>query len=295
MARCTQVSTRWAFILLAAAAVIMVILFFTVFVVGVGVEHRRGSRSRAQRRFGEWKSSSSSSSLTRSQYRRKARKGPFYPWREWGLPTHQDCKGWSIGVGFAHSPLSRVENWTQVFWPELERDKDTEGPYALAADPFLVPVGSQWYMFYEMFGPGDSPGEQIGRIGWASQTFESVLSPWVDGGMVEGLAAGHQSYPYVVFDVDTNSHYMLPQITGELLTLYVSDQQHFPQQWAASTVIDTSSTHYYDSNIVHWQGRWCVCGAHQKTYMGLCPGSDPCFALRVRHLFSFQVCVCRPL
>ena len=166
---------------------------------------------------------------------------------------HGDCKGWSIGIGFAKSPLDRVENWTQVFWPELERDRDLLGPWGLAADPFLIQARGQWYMFYEMFGAGSR-----GRIGYATQAIGNETAPWVDGGQVRGLRGVHHSYPNVVYAEETDSYFMLPQITGQHLVLYEAKQDDFPVNWTASVVVDNSTTHYYDSNVVKWNGNWCV-------------------------------------
>ena len=178
---------------------------------------------------------------------------PGPPWQSWRLPVHSDCKWWSIGVGFAHSPLSRIENWTRIFGPEHQLDRDALGPWQLAADPFVVQARGRWYMFYEFFGANTK-----GRIGYATQSFGNETSPWIDGGEVSGLVGSHMSYPNVVYSEQTGCHYMLPQITNHFLILYESCNSTFPESWAPVYTVDNTTTHYYDSNIVEWQGHWCV-------------------------------------
>ncbi len=148
----------------------------------------------------------------------------------------------SIGIytgvtPFSLTPDSRVKN------PVLTGADVTDRPAAYVADPFMIKVGEQWHMFFEVL----SKMEHRGLIGSA---FSADGLTWEYNKIVLSEPF-HLAYPYV-FMWDDNI-YMVPDSGDRGVRIYKAED--FPDRWQyIKTILD--GDRYVDTSIFKYKGRW---------------------------------------
>lgn len=149
----------------------------------------------------------------------------------------------SIGICQGDAPLS-FDSARLVPTPVLTRRDVHDVPATFVADPFMLNVDNQWYMFFEVMNGLRHKGE----IGLA--TSENGVE-WKYQRIV--LAEPfHLSYPYV-FEWQ-NDFYMIPEAwEGGGIRLYKATE--FPSRWSCvGKLLDEGV--YLDSSIFRYQDRW---------------------------------------
>jgi len=113
------------------------------------------------------------------------------------------------------------------------------------ADPFMIHVGSTWYMFFEVNENGNQSDSQIGLatssdgLHW---TYQQIV---LDAGF-------HTAYPYV-FEWN-GTYYMIPETYSEnAVKLYQAT--NFPDNWTFVENI-VSGRSYVDSSIFRYNNTW---------------------------------------
>jgi hypothetical protein len=131
----------------------------------------------------------------------------------------QCAQVFSIGM-YAGSPITGFVPWPEVRNPVLTRNDVTDVPAAFVADPFMIFVADQWYMFFEVYNTDVGRGE----IGFATSK---------DGKMwhyrkIILREPFHLSYPYV-FSYD-GQFYMVPETCAEQ-KVWLYSATEFPEKW----------------------------------------------------------------
>ena len=149
---------------------------------------------------------------------------------------------WSIGIYGGDSPFN-LSPARDASNPVLSRDDVSDVPAAFVADPFMLKVKRDWYMFFEVMNSQSDKGEI------ALATSADGLN-WVYRQIVLDEPF-HLSYPYV-FEW-RGAYYMLPETQGPCtVTLYKANP--FPTRWSAvSKLIDGEGA---DSSIFYFEDKW---------------------------------------
>lgn len=126
---------------------------------------------------------------------------------------------WSIGLYAGPDPL-HLAPIPGLPGPILAREQVTDVPAAFVADPFLLPHGGEWHLFFEVLHRGTS----LGEIGWASS---ADARRWTYRGIVL-REPFHLSYPHVF--AHEGAVFMTPETLGAgAIRLYRADP--FPTRW----------------------------------------------------------------
>ncbi len=149
---------------------------------------------------------------------------------------------WSIGIYSGKSPfdLAPAEHSRN---PVLSAGDVTDSPAEFVADPFMVKVGSSWYMFFEVMNSYSQQGDiavALSHDGYAFEYKQIVLDePF------------HLSYPYV-FKRGKN-YYMIPEsLEAQSVRLYKATE--FPTKWSLVKILLRGD--YTDPSIFQYDGKW---------------------------------------
>jgi hypothetical protein len=149
---------------------------------------------------------------------------------------------WSIGIYAGDSPLN-LSPAREARNPVLSRGDVSDVPAAFIADPFMLRVKRDWYMFFEVMNSQSDKGEialAVSADGFNWEYRQIVLDePF------------HLSYPYV-FEWQ-GAHYMIPE-TQQPCTVTLYKANPFPTHW--SVVGRLIKEEGADSSIFHFEGRW---------------------------------------
>jgi hypothetical protein len=156
--------------------------------------------------------------------------------------ARRDDDVWSIGIYTGDSLLTLAAADSAA--PALTRDDVTDATAIAVADPFIIPAGGCWHMFFEVMTWPYCKGniacaESDDGLRWTYR--QTVLSERF-----------HVSYPYV-FEWD-NAFYMVPESSqaGEV-TLYRATT--FPHAWSRVATL-LRGGRLMDPSIFHHRGRW---------------------------------------
>jgi len=150
---------------------------------------------------------------------------------------------WSIGIVTGRSPLE-LRHARGALNPVLTRENVSDVRAMFVADPFLLRVGDQWHMFFEVYNFDADRGE----IAWATSnngfawTYQKIV-------LQESF---HLSYPYVFEWRDR--YYMIPE-THQAESVRLYEATSFPAKWK---YIDTllRGQRFNDSSVFHYQNHW---------------------------------------
>lgn len=150
---------------------------------------------------------------------------------------------WSIGMYVGKSPLQLGPS-ADFKNPVFTRGNVTAIRAAFVADPFMIKVGDQWHMFFEVWNSRSRKGE----IGLA--TSPNALE-WTHQKIV--LAEPfHLSYPYV-FE-SNGEHYMVPEsCQAGAIRLYRANR--FPEEWTFAGDL-LSGPYFADASLFQFQRKW---------------------------------------
>lgn len=171
-----------------------------------------------------------------------ARKLLAYAWGQ--TPTNsQRSFEWSIGIYTGESPVALTEP-PDLVNPVLTREDVTDVPAGFVADPFMLRVRDQWYMFFEVKNQQSKRGE----IALATSTdgkrwqYERVV-------LTEPF---HLSYPYVFEWM--NTYYMIPE-SHQANSIRLYKAVDFPFQWSLVNIVRDGND-YVDSSIFFYREKW---------------------------------------
>ena len=150
---------------------------------------------------------------------------------------------WSISIYDGRDFLA-VKPTTAVKNPVLSRGDVTDTVAAFVADPFMVKIGDDWLMFFEVFNQKRYQGE----IAFARSqdgyhwTYQHII-------LAEDF---HLSYPYV-FEFESN-WYMIPE-SCEANSIRLYRAKKFPDTWEFVKEILVGSR-FVDASILHFNDVW---------------------------------------
>ena len=149
---------------------------------------------------------------------------------------------WSIGLYAGPDPLHLAPPSGRAN-PVMTREQVNDIPASFVADPFLLPHGGEWHLFFEAL----HHDRGLGEIGWASSP-DAVV--WSYRGIVL-REPFHLSYP-CVFAHD-GGIFMVPEtLDAGAVRLYRADP--FPTRWVP--VSDLLRGTYADPTPFEFDGRW---------------------------------------
>ncbi len=155
---------------------------------------------------------------------------------------------WSIGIYAGESPFHlaphpKAEN------PVLTSRDVTDADSDFVADPFMMKVGDDWFMFFEVMNRQTQKGE----IALAASR-DSVTWRYQKRVLVEPF---HLSYPYV-FECD-GEYFMIPE-TLERRAISLYRAARFPFEWRLETTLISRAA--ADPSIFRFDGKWWMfaCG-----------------------------------
>lgn len=150
---------------------------------------------------------------------------------------------WSIGIYVGESPL-KFRSAKNIKNPVIQCQDILDVSATLVADPFMLKVEQNWYMFFEVYNQQTRKGE----IGLA---ISQDLVKW-DYQQIVLAEEFHLSYPYVF--VWNNEYYMIPE-TGEAKSIRLYKASKFPTDW---TFVDNliSGSVFLDASIFRYDNRW---------------------------------------
>lgn len=151
---------------------------------------------------------------------------------------------YSIGMLGGKSPFD-LRNIPGVHNPVLTYKDVTDVPAAFVADPFMIQVNEEWFMFFEVFNLKTNQGDiglAVSQDGLRWEYKQIVLDEH-----------DHLSYPHV-FEWQ-GEFYMIPEsVAMYAVRLYKAVE--FPYKWAyVKTLVEGS---YFDSSIVRYADRWWI-------------------------------------
>jgi hypothetical protein len=164
--------------------------------------------------------------------------------REQGAVANKKVAVWSIGI-YTGATLAQLAPDQASVNPVLSATDVTDIPAEFVADPFMIPSGDDWYMFFEVMnaktGKGDI-GLATSKNGHQWRYQQIVLSE-----------SFHLSYPYV-FQVN-GEYFMIPEsYQADSMRLYRAEQ--FPFRWShVKTLLEGP---WVDSSIFFFQDRWWI-------------------------------------
>jgi hypothetical protein len=149
---------------------------------------------------------------------------------------------WSIGIYEGNSPLDFTANKMSKN-PVISRSDVTDVPAGFVADPFMLMVDRDWYMFFEVF----NLKTQRGEIGLAKSpdgftwTYQQII-------IAEPF---HLSYPYTFQWM--NEYYLIPEsFESNSIRLYQATK--FPLEW--SFVGNIMEGCFLDSSVFRYGDKW---------------------------------------
>lgn len=149
----------------------------------------------------------------------------------------------SIGLYEGDSPFSLTPK-NDIKNPLLKSKDITDVNAEFVADPFMLQMNKQWYMFFEIKNRSTKKGE----IGLAVS--EDAVN-WRYEGMVL-VEPFHLSYPYVFFW--DSEIYMIPETRAtKTVRLYKATQ--FPYTWEFTETL-LSGENFSDASIVRYNNLW---------------------------------------
>jgi hypothetical protein len=168
-----------------------------------------------------------------------------------------DAVEWSIGFYAGGSPLA-LEPAAGVVNPVLTKRDVADADASFVADPFMLQVDGDWFMFFEVMNRQSRRGEigcALGREGkW---TYRSIVLQ----------EAFHLSYPCVF--AWQGDLYMVPETLGPgAVRLYRAAS--FPDRWIH--VADLVEGAFADPSLVYYRERW---------WLFACATPRTCDALRL--------------
>jgi hypothetical protein len=126
----------------------------------------------------------------------------------------------------------------------LTRDDVTDVPAHFVADPFMIPAGDRWYLFFEVMNGRSRKGE----IGLA---VSHDAMQWRYDSIVL-RESFHMSYPHVI--EWAGEHYMIPE-TSRVDAVRLYRARRFPYDWQCASVLKTGS-HLSDASVFRVDDRW---------------------------------------
>src|SRR5262249_16497511 len=155
---------------------------------------------------------------------------------------------WSIGIYTGDSPF-KLQPAASVTNPVLSSRDVTDITADCVADPFMIRVGSTWYMFFEALN------RQIGRGVIACATSSDAFHWSYHQVVLE--EPFHLSYPYVF---EWGGEYLMVPETLKAGSVRLYKASSFPDSWAfAGELINTTGA---DPSPFYYAGKW---------WMFLCP------------------------
>lgn len=155
----------------------------------------------------------------------------------------------------ASTSIINVEGVRPTITPD---DVDVDKPVRTVADPCLVYVNEQWYVFYEVL----TKDRQLKTIG-VSSSKDGVHFSWLGVVLDEADSRLALSYPYVFRDGDT--WYMVPEQLAQDTNshrnfLYTTSADSFPFGWTrAGVFFDVGDNEEMtDKSVVQHNGMWYV-------------------------------------
>jgi len=149
---------------------------------------------------------------------------------------------WSIGIYTGASPF-KLAPAPEIKNPVLSWSAVSDVPAAFVADPFMLRVNGDWYLFFEVMNSRSQKGEigcalSADGLRWRYQQIV-LAEPY------------HLSYPYVF--TWQSEHYMIPEtLPCGAVRLYKADP--FPTNWSyVGTLINGELA---DPSIFYFAGRW---------------------------------------
>ncbi|MEW6209831.1 MAG: hypothetical protein AB1631_15815 [Acidobacteriota bacterium] len=149
---------------------------------------------------------------------------------------------WSIGIYAGESPFHLAPH-PEAENPVLTSSDVTDADARFVADPFMIKVGAEWFMFFEIMNRQSRKGE----IGLAASS-DAITWRYCERVLVEPF---HLSYP-CVFHYD-GEFFMTPETLGRrAISLYRA--RRFPFEWTLeTTLIDCTAA---DPSIFRFDGKW---------------------------------------
>jgi len=164
-------------------------------------------------------------------------------------------QNWSIGIYSGSSPLHLAAS--DINNPVLQARDVTDIPAEFVADPFMIRLGDEWHMYFEVINKLTNKG----CIGWASSP-DGLTWQYRKIVIEEPF---HMSYPYV-FEWN-GAYYMIPE-TCEAHAIRLYRASHLPGEW--SYVGNLLEGYFVDSTIhVHDGLLWLFTGSTDKDTLRL--------------------------
>lgn len=150
---------------------------------------------------------------------------------------------WSIGIYTGATPWELAPA-RDVINPVLTRHDVTDVAAAFVADPFMLPVDSYWYMFFEVMPQHTERGE----IGLATSP-DGCQWQYQHIVLREPF---HLSYPYVF--AWQGDYYMVPEsYQAGAVRLYRAER--FPEQWSCIATL-WQGPYFADTSLFRYADRW---------------------------------------
>jgi hypothetical protein len=150
---------------------------------------------------------------------------------------------WSIGIYLGESPFDLLSP-AGLINPVITRASVSDVVASFVADPFIIRVHRQWYMFFEVLIRASGKG----AIGLAVSP-DGIEWEYRQIVLAEPF---HLSYPYV-FEW-RNEYYLIPETAGSI-RLYKASE--FPMKWSLVTTLFSANGHrYVDASIFRFQEKW---------------------------------------
>lgn len=161
-----------------------------------------------------------------------------------GLVPYIDVnKQWAIGLYEGQSPFE-LHPAAGVKNPIMQAADVTGFPAGFVADPFILPRGGEWFLFFEAFDSRRRKGvisyaRSRDRVSWQYQGI-AVEEPF------------HLSYPYI-FEAD-GEIWMVPE-SAENRTIRLYRAARFPDRWEFVMNL-VEGAELVDASLLHWQNTW---------------------------------------
>ncbi|WP_310483291.1 hypothetical protein [Chamaesiphon sp. VAR_48_metabat_403] len=150
---------------------------------------------------------------------------------------------WSISIYEGRDFLS-LKPTTVVANPVISRSDVTDTLASFVADPFMVRVGDEWLMFFEVFNHKQHKGELAfarSQDGY-KWNYQKII-------LTEDF---HLSYPYV-FEFESDWYLIPESCEANSVRLYKANK--FPDEWEFVTEILVGQR-FVDASILHFNGLW---------------------------------------
>jgi hypothetical protein len=150
---------------------------------------------------------------------------------------------WSIGIYGGDSPFNLTAP-TGVKNPVLSRRDVSDVRAAFVADPFMIKVGSNWFMFFEVLNQTTRRGEialaiSDNGLNWK---YQQVV-------IAEDF---HLSYPYVFEWM--NEYYLIPE-SHQANSIRLYKASNFPEKWSFVGNIKIGGL-FLDPSVFRYDDKW---------------------------------------